>query len=137
MPIVTIPSLGSVLTLDSDWSFDLHAERRNEVFGVKMGVAQNPSGKPGGWSHTWNNDVNPITLPKDTVLVVDRIYIRKGSGFSDFDSISFYVTSSPLFTGPGVKQPFKKNGTLSYGRFWAKLKDVNKIDGTWDASTLP
>lgn len=47
------------------------------------------------------------SLPKDTVLIVDRIYIRKGN--SDYSSVSFKIK--------GTKK-----------RFWAKLEDVNMIE---------
>lgn len=63
------------------------------------------------------DDVNGIitTLPKGSVLTVDRIYIRKGQGYGKFSSISFYLT---------LPQKSKQKGRL---RFWAKLKDVNTI----------
>lgn len=66
----------------------------------------------------------PATLPKDTILNVDRIYIRKGA--SDFSSISFFIEScpdltlNPLTNSKGVKKGKK--------RFWAKLEDVNCIE---------
>lgn len=49
------------------------------------------------------------TFPKDTILKVDRIYIRKGA--EDFSSLTFYVTIN--------KKAY---------RFWAKLEDVNNIE---------
>lgn len=51
-----------------------------------------------------------ITLPTDSELTIDRIYIRKGA--SDYSSVSFWV-----------KLPTNKKKI----RFWAKLEDVNKI----------
>lgn len=59
----------------------------------------------------------PVTLPKDTVLKVDRIYIRKG--ISEYSSITFYVWSKP---GPVAANAPKKKS-----RFWAKLADCNNI----------
>jgi hypothetical protein len=47
-------------------------------------------------------------LPIDTVLRIDRIYIRNGA--SDFDSISFYAEIPKIKSKP---------------RFWAKLVDIN------------
>lgn len=47
------------------------------------------------------------TIPKDSILSVDRIYIRKGS--RSFDSVTFR---------------WNKN------RFWVKLDDANKIEFT-------
>lgn len=58
-----------------------------------------------------------VTLPKDTVLKVDRIYIRKG--VSEYSSITFYVWDEP---GPVPAKPKKK------ARFWAKLYDCNNIN---------
>ena len=58
-----------------------------------------------------------VTLLKDTVLKVDRIYIRKG--ISEYSSITFYVWSKP---GPVAANASKKKS-----RFWAKLADCNNI----------
>lgn len=59
----------------------------------------------------------PVTLLKDTVLKVDRIYIRKR--ISEYSSITFYVWSKP---GPVAANASKKKL-----RFWAKLVDCNNI----------
>lgn len=58
-----------------------------------------------------------VTLLKDTVLKVDRIYIRRG--ISEYSSITFYVWEEP---GPVPVKPKKK------ARFWAKLHDCNNIN---------
>lgn len=63
--------------------------------------------------HSWA----PVTLLKDTVLKVDRIYIRKG--ISEYSSITFFVWSKP---GPVAANASKKKS-----RFWAKLADCNNI----------
>jgi hypothetical protein len=55
-----------------------------------------------------------ITIPKDSILKVDRIYIRKGAG--DYSSVTFYIESIP-----GIK--FKKKI-----RFFTSLRDVNNIE---------
>lgn len=47
-------------------------------------------------------------MPKGTVLVIDRIFIRSGAG--DFDSITFKIP---------------KQGKIPSGRFWVNLFDVN------------
>jgi hypothetical protein len=59
----------------------------------------------------------PVTLLKDTVLKVDRIYIRKG--VSEYSSITFYVWSK---AGPVAANAPKKKS-----RFWAKLTNCNNI----------
>lgn len=59
------------------------------------------------------DDLEPVVLPIGTILKVDRIYIRKGKGMSDYSSLSFYATY------PGEKKKI---------RFFAKLNDVNTIE---------
>lgn len=65
-----------------------------------------------------------ICLPAETVLTVDRIYIRKGS--SDYSSLSFHIHSTPR---PELT-PIRQGGTYdrSRRRFWAKLEDVNRVE---------
>ena len=50
----------------------------------------------------------PYTFAKGTILIVDRIYIRKGA--ENYSSLSFKV--------PSMKR----------GRFWAKLEDVHNME---------
>lgn len=50
-----------------------------------------------------------VIFEKNTILKIDRIYIRKGN--KDYSSISFWV----------------KSGLYKGARFWAKLEDCNKI----------
>ena len=66
-----------------------------------------------------------VTLKKDTVLKVDRIYIRKGA--DDYSSVTFNIAESP----EKFLTLAKDGGTLPKGtkrRFWAKLQDVNTIE---------
>ena len=56
-----------------------------------------------------------VTLPKGTVLQVDRIYIRKG--LDGFDSVSFRIAKGNTIHPQGKAL-----------RFWAKLHDVNRIE---------
>jgi len=63
------------------------------------------------------------------VLIVDRIYIRKGG--VDYSSLTFRLKSTPdsRFANSKAKQiPFTKKGAKAHGRFWAKLEDVNAIE---------
>jgi hypothetical protein len=55
-----------------------------------------------------------LTIPKESIVIVDRYYIKKGNGA--FSSLTFRTESINL---PGFKK--KKP------RFWAKLYDVNNI----------
>lgn len=64
-------------------------------------------------------------LPPDTVLIVDRVYIRNPA--SDYDSLTFMVDSAP--DGVFVKKSTK--GSTSFGRkprFWVPLKHANTLD---------
>ena len=65
-----------------------------------------------------------ITLPKGTVLAVDRIYIRKGA--SDFSSITFFAKG---LGETEVKNRWSGRTTKwKAQRFWAKLSDCNQIE---------
>lgn len=66
---------------------------------------------------SWGDQVHhtafaKVTLPKGTILTVDRIYIRKG--ISEYSSVTFLVRETSI--------PHK--GKI---RFWAKLSDVNTM----------
>jgi len=105
-----IPDIGDKLTLQTTWSFTLHCERRNvDLWYMFTNEAFN-------WQGT--NKTTKVSLPKNTVLIVDRVYIRKG--LKDFSSLSFRIESCPLkFLDPNKK--------LNKKRFWAKLVDVNTM----------
>jgi hypothetical protein len=99
-----VPEIGDCLKLKKEWKFKLYHEYRNikllEHFGLSS-KNEYPVLK-----------YDEVTLPKGTVLKVDRIYIRKGA--VKYSSISF------LAEGIGKA----KNGT----RFWAKLEECNQIE---------
>jgi hypothetical protein len=100
-----VPEIGSKLKLTSDWTFILYSEYRNEKMFAAIGK-----------KFSWGGKENYIvTIPKDTILGVDRIYIRKG--------VSAY--SSITFTIPKV---LNKKNPFAGTRFWVKLSDVNKIE---------
>jgi len=61
-----------------------------------------------------NNNCYRFTWPIDTVLVIDRYYIRNGG--ETFSSLTFRATETKI-------PEFKKHKP----RFWAKLYDVNNI----------
>lgn len=66
----------------------------------------------------------PMTLPADTVLKVDRVYIRQGAG--EYSSLSFYIEETPH----AALTPLKKGGGFKKGRrrFFARLSDVNTME---------
>ena len=74
----------------------------------------------------YERDVYPETfdamLPSGTVLIVDRIYIRKGS--EDYNSVTFRIEDCPdKRLAPKKAKGFMKG----QARFWVKLADANRI----------
>lgn len=139
-----IPEIGDIIILNEDWTFSLFNEYRNEKLVSFLSLDQKPSfndvyaaRRALGANHLASQEARTqlhikyeqlqreydtpwtITLPKGSILRVDRIYIRKGA--SDFSSITFYLLEHPTITG---KKP----------RFWAKLSDVNNIEYTKPSS---
>jgi hypothetical protein len=116
---INIPTIGVKIKLEKSWEFTLHSEYRNDSL---FGYAGFPI--PTRW-YTWMKDdparfgPEPLpiryTLPVNTILTIDRIYIRKGA--AEFDSISFILNGARY-----NKRPV---------RFWAKLEDVNRIEGEY------
>lgn len=106
--------------LAEDWTFHLHDEYRNEKFWMAVHGTLKTSettytDQKGLSARPWRSSRSePIltTLPKGSVIEVDRLYLKKNNG--DFDSVTFRLVSGPL--GKKVK-----------GRFWAKLAEVNTI----------
>jgi hypothetical protein len=99
-----VPEISDQIILSQDWTFDLYHEWRNKSLFDKMKV----NFMNGGYAQ--NMEKYAATIPKGTGLKIDRIYIRKGN--SEYSSLTFYIGSGPW------------KGC----RFWAKLKDVNKIE---------
>lgn len=90
------------MTLTAPWTFSLIHEKRNKTLIAGLGLEFNGTGYgtlvryPEG--NRWVFKEDTATLPTGTTLKVDRIYIRKGGG--DFDSVTFYVESTPLALKP-------------------------------------
>lgn len=105
-----IPDIKDKLVLSNDWTFDLYEEYRNHKLLKALEIKLNES--PNYWDRI--KEKHSVILLKDTELVVDRIYIRKGREMADFSSVSFIINSS--------------NKKINKCRFWAKLEDVNKIE---------
>ena len=114
---ITIPTIGTILTLSAPWLFSLYHEYRNSVFMAKMGVERR------GSSYGRDLERTEVCLPIGTKLVVDRVYVRKGAG--KFDSVTFRLK----------KGDYPSNKKI-YGRFWAKLEDVNMIECEWAEETI-
>lgn len=114
---ITIPTIGSELRLTADWHFPLFHEQRNKEFCWRLGLTCD------GPSYGPNVESTDIALPEGTRLVVDRVYVRRGA--DAFDSVTFRIRKGDF---PGDKGIF--------GRFWAKLADVNMIECEWDEYTV-
>ncbi len=154
-----IPTIGTKLKLNSEWSFLVREEYRNTKFldaigwtatmkrkgrsrsqtepldhsdlplelvreygapSVDAEAKKDYAGRP---LHTFYTINFPMKLPPETVLSVDRIYIRKGVG--DFDSVTFLISDCP----DKRFAPKKARGFLPGGcRFWVKLDDANGME---------
>ena len=112
------------LVLEKDWTFPLYFEYRNEIYGRKQGIKP-PRVQRGAhsWETGWRQRDKSVqhTIPAGTILIVDRVYIRKGKDMSKYSSLTFRCYTPP--TGKAKKPK-------SIGRFWAKLADVNRIEAT-------
>ena len=104
MKTLYIPEIGDKIRLLKDWDFTVHNESRNSTVIQAFGLGD-------------YFDKQVVRLPKDSILTVDRIYIRKG--VRNFSSITFYLKLP--------SNDFKIDKTVKRLRFWAKLHDVNKI----------
>lgn len=115
-----IPDIGTIIQLTEDWTFRLFSEDRNGALLKKIG-------KP--TTYRWDDQMKDyeVTIPVCSQLGVDRVYIRKGAG--DFSSITFnlHKGSEIIFNGKALK---------AFGRFWAKLSDVNRMKVRIDTATL-
>lgn len=117
MPQLMIPHLRTEIVLAQPWTFTLHAEYRNDGFRKALNLVpprpyqDAPIEELDAWFDL-NRKSHQVTLPKDTILSIDRIFIR--NGMPQYDSVTFRLRSHP--TDAKVK-----------GRFWAKLDEVNTI----------
>ena len=153
MPIMFIPEIGSKIKLTKDWTFMLYAEYRNKRFFETLGpqealklktktVAQQYYGTEvdatGKLTQRadFTSKVYLTTISKNSILQVDRIYIRKG--IEGFSSITFLLldTSDPRFAKSDKMVPFSKSKQTSKARFWAKLEDVNAIEYKLEEDTV-
>jgi hypothetical protein len=124
-----IPTIGTTIKIIKDTPVTIWVEHRNSKFMEK--IIPGYTGRlcwhnhPGDcppeikWveeknQHAlWKKYYTEWSIPKDTRLVVDRVYIRKGKDMKDFDSITFRIE--------------KQKGSKLTGRFWLKRSDVNNL----------
>lgn len=107
-----VPDIGDRLTLSKEWNFTLYDEHRNTAL-IKA-LDYTPSRR------YYNTDMRtwPATLPAGVVLVIDRVYIRKGKQMGDYSSITFRTESTK-------DKELKK---FNKCRFWVKISDANEIE---------
>jgi len=113
-----IPSLDTNIQLAKPWTFSLYNERRNNKLIETLRLCDPSKEHYQMWQefHTkypYRQVIGPVTLPAGTILGLSRIYIRRP--YTDFDSVTFSLKKGNC--------PEKH----IHGRFWAKLRDVNRI----------
>lgn len=115
MPTLFIPSIGDKIKLLMDTEVNICYEYRN----AKALYAINPNfEKDTKFRDLQNNQrillSQDVIIPAETVLTIDRIYIRKGKG--DFDSVTFRHDKLDK-KATGIDFPVC--------RFWLKLDQIN------------
>lgn len=121
-----IPTIGTTIKIIKDTPVTIWVEHRNLKFlekivpGYPIGrlcwckLTENvPTAMKWVQRKKWYDYYTEYTIPKDTILIVDRVYIRKGKDMKEFDSITFRVE--------------KQKGSKLTGRFWLKRSDVNNL----------
>jgi len=99
-----VPVVGSELKLLNETTVALKNAKQNSRFIDKItGVAAPLPGK----------NVN-LTLPKGTLLTVDRVYVRQGAG-ADFNSLTFKINAN-------------SEAGIPKGRFFLSVDVVNTLD---------
>lgn len=143
-----IPTIGTKLKLTKPWEFTLYNEYRNDSMWYFYGFEDFLQGHPHwgrrngytGESSSVSCDntlrTNMVTLPKGSILTLDRIYIRKGNAkMKEFDSASFRITFPDGTSNHKRDSSYYSSKVGDYIqkerkerlRFWAKLYDVNNI----------
>jgi len=102
-----IPSLGDEIKLTKDWSFTLYYERRNRGVFKRLNIDPYLMFDR-DFEYTGTYFAVTWVIPADTILKINRVFIRQGS--EEFNSVTFSGKET--------------------GRFWAKLEDVNTIEFT-------
>ena len=128
---VFVPDINTKLRLVLPWNFSVHREHRNEKFLQFMLQDPNFSGwgyrQAAGAINQWQ-----VQMDAGSIIIVDRVYIRKGKGFEDYSSLTFRLQKGSTLVYNGATLTAKGNH-----RFWAKLRDVNKIVAEVDLNSLP
>lgn len=107
---LVIPRLkADKLTLTKPWSFNLHHERRNSAMLAHLSIPLLPQKYLGDFN--WEDPApEGVSLPKGTLLSIERYYIRQGN--EQFDSVTFMIHE---INGVALKKKI---------RFWVKLDEA-------------
>jgi hypothetical protein len=126
-----VPDINTKLRLVLPRQFHIHSESRNEKF--LQWIFQDPAFRSYR-SYRGDKNLGPwsVTMNPGSILIVDRVYIRQGKGFEDFSSLTFRIQKGSTITYKGDIMTAKGNH-----RFWAKLRDVNKLMVEVDLNSLP
>lgn len=120
-----VPRLGDMIQIKQDLNFTLDAESRNlslwkYIFATDKDFADAVNADyPGTYVKgkidvlPWELKNIPYTIPKGTVLIVDRVFVRAGA--RDFDSVTFIIQDDPNFD------------TKNDIRFYVRLSELNGI----------
>jgi len=104
-----VPPLGTRLRLTKTWNFRLHCEERNRTLWNLRSVI--PMERiPYA---VRRSNFSDICLHEMDELIIDRIFIRKGSDM--YNSVTFRAL-------------VKDTGLFHAVRFWVELKDANNIE---------
>ena len=114
-----VPEIGTRLRLTEDWEFPLMNEHRNSSVLKVLGKD--------AW--TGYGNMNPVKLLEGSEIIVDRIYIRKG--IDGYSSLTFRLQKGSRFEYAGATYP------INSGRFWAKLRHVNRLKVQVDWNSVP
>jgi hypothetical protein len=125
-----VPDINTKLRLALPWNFTIFREHRNEKF-LRF-IMQDPNFN--GWKYRDSGNTHQwqVQLDSGSIIIVDRVYIRRGKGFEDFSSLTFRLQKGSTLVYNGDMITAKGNH-----RFWAKLRDVNKIVAEVDLNSLP
>lgn len=129
---IFIPEIGSQIKLIEPWIFFLSEEsRNNSIFNAlkegnsslrKFSIEEEHQGYKYNNSYKTQRNVFEMSLPVDTVLTIDRIYIRQQQ--ANYSSVSFIINDT---TQPYLLRAKESKKKKTCGRFWVKLNDANKI----------
>ena len=102
-----IPELGTKIKNPEDWTFSVVCDHRNMcLFQAENVTFPTNWTDPAFQKHAFNK-----TFPKNSILQIDRIYVRKGA--EEWSSVSLFIleTTDPKFSTK-KRAPFSKEMIL-------------------------